>query len=57
MVGGGVEKKKTIWNRKGDHILQIPTVVNFFVNVISTFLVPFPYIWALTEFERTFWLV
>jgi hypothetical protein len=50
-------KKKTIRNRKGDNILQISTVVYFFVNVISAILVPFPYIWALTGFERTFWLV
>ena len=55
VVGHGVKKK--IQNRKGDNILQISTAVNFFVNVISTLLVPFPYIRALTEFERTSWLV
>ena len=50
-------KKKKIRNRKGDNILRISTAVNFFVNVISTLLLPFPYIWALAEFERTSWLV
>lgn len=56
VVGAGVKKKK-IWNRKGDNILQISTAVNFSVKVISTLLVPFPNIWALTEFERTSWSV
>jgi hypothetical protein len=53
VVGDGVKKKRFGTERE---IIFSKIPINFFVNVISNFLVPFPYIWALAEFEKTSWL-